>query len=122
MQLGVLGLGRMGANIARRLKLTLAGGGEPLVKPATDHMEAYDLYLQGRFFVEKRGPGLAKGLSLYQQALARDPKFALAHAAVAEVMTLLAVYVVVGVAHLLGEKSVLDLLGKKGYTVERVKP
>ena len=81
-------------NIARRLKLTLAGGGEPLVKPATDHMEAYDLYLQGRFFVEKRGPGLAKGLSLYQQALARDPNFALAHAAVAEVMTLLAIYVI----------------------------
>jgi len=47
-------------------------------------MEAYDLYLQGRFFVEKRGPGLAKGLSLYQQALARDPKFALANAAVVD--------------------------------------
>ena len=81
-------------NIARRLQLTLSGSDEPLVKPATEYMEAYDLYLQGRFFVEKRGPGLAKGLSFYQQALARDPNFALAHAAIAEVMTLLALYVI----------------------------
>ena len=81
-------------NIARRLQLTLSGDSEPLVRPSTGYMDAYDLYLQGRFCVEQRGAGLGKGLSLYQQALARDPKFALVHAAIAEVMTLLAVYVI----------------------------
>jgi serine/threonine protein kinase/Tfp pilus assembly protein PilF len=81
-------------NIARRLQLSLAGGDERLTRPATGYMDAYDLYLQGRFFVEQRGAGLGKGLTLLQEALARDPRFALAHAAIAEVMTLLAVYVI----------------------------
>jgi serine/threonine-protein kinase len=80
-------------NIARKLQLSL-GATDQLVRPATGYMDAYDLYLQGRFFVEQRGAGLAKGLTLFQEALARDPRFALTHAAVAEVMTLLAIYVI----------------------------
>lgn len=31
-------------------------------------------------------------------------------------------FVVVGAAHLIGDRSVLDLLGKQGYTIERVAP
>jgi tetratricopeptide (TPR) repeat protein len=55
-------------------------------------MEAYDLYLQGRYFVEQRGEGIAKGLALLQKSLALDPEFALAYAGVAETLALLAVY------------------------------
>jgi serine/threonine-protein kinase len=81
------------ANIARHLHLTLARGDRlPRVRPSTSQMEAYDLYLQGRYFVEQRGEGIAKGLTLLQKSLTLDPEFALAYAAVAETLALLAVY------------------------------
>lgn len=47
--------------------------------------QAYEMYLRGRFFFNKRTPdNLLKGLDLFQQALARAPNFALAWAASAE--------------------------------------
>jgi eukaryotic-like serine/threonine-protein kinase len=80
-------------NIARRLRLTLTAGSDaPLVRRSTEHMDAYDRYLQGRYHVEQRGAGIARGLEFFYQALALDPKFALAHAAIAETLSLLAVY------------------------------
>lgn len=43
-------------SIAERLKVTLEKGGqEPLVKPATRNLEAYELYLKGRALLYKRG-------------------------------------------------------------------
>jgi tetratricopeptide (TPR) repeat protein len=42
--------------------------------------------------VEQRGDGIARGLAFFYQALALDPQFALAHAAIAETLSLLAVY------------------------------
>ncbi len=45
---------------------------------ATDP-EAYRLYLQGRFFIERMtGPDLARSVEYFQQAVAIDPEFALA--------------------------------------------
>jgi tetratricopeptide (TPR) repeat protein len=68
----------------------------PLVKRPTENVEAYQLYLKGRYFVnqyfssQRKGTGLAKALECFQQALALDERIALAHAGVAEVYTLLA--------------------------------
>jgi tetratricopeptide (TPR) repeat protein len=68
----------------------------PLVKRPTENLEAYQLYLKGRYLANQyfsnqgRGVGLAKALECFQQALALDERFALAHAGVAEVDTLLA--------------------------------
>jgi TolB-like protein/Flp pilus assembly protein TadD len=75
--------------IADRLQVTLAGGaGERLVEPPTESVEAYDLYLKGRFFVnrqvEVKGEGPRKGIEFFEQALALDPGYALAHAGIAD--------------------------------------
>jgi TolB-like protein/Tfp pilus assembly protein PilF len=57
----------------------------PVVRPATTSIEAYSLYLRGRFFARKRTlEGLAVGTEYFEQALERDPAYALAHAGLAE--------------------------------------
>src|SRR5204863_5096567 len=59
----------------------------------TSDQEAYDLYLRGRFFLQKRGDAsLRRALDYFQQAIARDPKFARAHTGVADVYALLPLY------------------------------
>jgi TolB-like protein len=71
--------------IADKLQVTLvAGAAEPLVRPPTENLEAYDLYLKGRFFVNQGGDGPRKGLEYFQQALACDSEYALAHTGIAE--------------------------------------
>ncbi|MGE5232447.1 MAG: DUF6976 family protein [Deltaproteobacteria bacterium] len=67
-----------------------------LVKRPTENVEAYQLYLKGRYFAnqyfsnQRKADGLTKALECFQQALALDERIALAHAGVAEVYTLLA--------------------------------
>ncbi len=57
----------------------------------TENLEAYNLYLQGRFFWNKRtAEGLRTGLDYFQQALEVDPDFALAWVGVADSYTILA--------------------------------
>ena len=52
--------------------------------PTTD-IEAYNLYLKGRFFFNKyTESGLRRGLDFFQQALMRDPGFAQAFAGIAD--------------------------------------
>nr|MBA2245577.1 tetratricopeptide repeat protein [Gemmatimonadota bacterium] len=59
----------------------------------TSSHEAYNLYLQGRFFWNKRTPeGLARGMVLFQEALERDPSFAPAHAGLADSYALLVTF------------------------------
>jgi serine/threonine-protein kinase len=79
--------------IANRLKLTLvhSAGGETVTAP-TDDLEAYDLYLKGRYWWNQRGVGLQKGLECFQNAVERDPGYALAHAGIADAYCLLGFY------------------------------
>jgi serine/threonine-protein kinase len=80
--------------IATTLKGRLAAGEpSPVVKRYTDNLEAYQLYLKGRY-VEKtrRRPGLTRGIEYFEQAIALDPDYALAHAGIADSYTLLAWY------------------------------
>lgn len=82
-------------SIAHRLELTLAEparGGAALVKPRTPNVEAYELYLKGRYFWNQRGAGITKALACFEQALSIDEHFAQAHAGVADALTLLAFY------------------------------
>ena len=52
----------------------------------TKNIEAYNLYLKGRFFFNKfTEPGLRKALELFQLALLQDPGFARAYAGIADV-------------------------------------
>jgi tetratricopeptide (TPR) repeat protein len=80
-------------NIAQKLRVALTDrADEPLVKPPTRNLDAYELYLKARFLVEQRGEGLVKGLEFFRQAIAADPNYALAYAGMAETLCLLAVY------------------------------
>jgi TolB-like protein/DNA-binding winged helix-turn-helix (wHTH) protein/Flp pilus assembly protein TadD len=47
--------------------------------------EAYDAYLKGRFFWNKRSPqGLSKAVEYFQQAIERDPAYAPAHSGLSD--------------------------------------
>src|SRR5207302_974183 len=78
--------------IANRLRVTLGEDGAPLVTPTTDNLDAYHLYLKGRYYLAQRGLGLKKALECFDQALALDPNYALAYAGLADACTVLAEY------------------------------
>ncbi len=65
---------------------------ERIERRPTGNFDAYALYLKGRYFWDKRGEGLTKGLECFQEALEIDPEYALAHAGVADCYTLLGFY------------------------------
>ena len=70
--------------IVHALKVKLADE-QQLVKRYTDDLEAYHLYLKGRHHWNKRVPAAIRtALQLFQQALARDDTYALAHAGIAD--------------------------------------
>ncbi|HZI40403.1 MAG TPA: protein kinase [Gemmatimonadaceae bacterium] len=59
----------------------------------TDDLQAYDLYLRGRFFFQKRGEdALRSALAFFEQASARDPAFAKAYTGIADVYAVLPLY------------------------------
>jgi serine/threonine-protein kinase len=76
---------------AERLRVTLTGGkGGRLVEQATTNVQAYQLYLQGRALVDRRGASVPAGLNLLRQAVALDPAYSLAWAGIADALTVLA--------------------------------
>ena len=63
---------------------------DKLVKRFTDNQEAYNLYLKGRYFWNRRYEGgLQKGIECFQQAINKDPLYALAYAGIADCYILL---------------------------------
>jgi serine/threonine-protein kinase len=83
----------IGRAIADRLQVTLgASPGGALVTPATANLDAYHLYLKGRYFWAQRGLGLKQAVECFSRALALDPNYALAHAGLADAYTLLTEY------------------------------
>ena len=56
-----------------------------LVKRFTDNMEAYSLYLKGRYFWNRRYEiGMQKAMVCFQQAIEKDPLYALAYTGIAD--------------------------------------
>lgn len=80
--------------IAEKLQAKLTGSEESLIaKAPTENPEAYELYLKGRFFWNKRtGADLRKSIEYYKQAIAKDPNYALAYAGLADSYLLLLPY------------------------------
>jgi len=73
-------------------KLTRSERQAIAVRP-TANPEAYELYLKGRFFWNKRtGADLRKAIDYFNQAIAKDPNYALAHAGLADCYDLLHEY------------------------------
>jgi TolB-like protein len=80
--------------IAEKLQAKLTGSEERAlsIKPTADS-EAYQLYLQGRYLWNRRtGQNLKKALSYFQQAVEKDPNFALAYTGIADSCALIPVY------------------------------
>jgi DNA-binding winged helix-turn-helix (wHTH) protein/TolB-like protein len=71
--------------VAAVLALRLTGEERKrLAKSYTDNTEAYQLYLMGRYHVNRlTDDGFMKSLEYFQQAIEKDPNFALAHAGLA---------------------------------------
>jgi TolB-like protein/Tfp pilus assembly protein PilF len=80
--------------IAETLQAELTGSEEHAIAARpTENTEAHQLYLKGRFFWNKRtGNDLKKSIDYFNQAIAADPKYALAYAGVAEAYVLLPTY------------------------------
>ena len=76
--------------IVDTLKVKLLGEGASLVKRGTNDLEAYNLYIKGRHFWNQRS--LPKALDFFEQAIARDPNYARAHASVADAYAYLGHY------------------------------
>ena len=80
--------------IADTLQAKLTGGEEKAIaKVPTSSSEAYELYLKGRFFWNKRtGADLKHAIDYFNQAIAKDPSYALAYSGLADSYLLLSVY------------------------------
>ena len=87
------------------LKIKLLGEkGGPLVKNYTENLQAYNLYLQGRYFWNKRTvEDIKKAMDYFNQAVALDPKYALAYVGLADCYLLLVQY---------GRSPIKDVLPK----------
>jgi len=80
--------------IADTLQAKLTGAEKQLIaaQPTTD-LTAYELYLKGRLLWSKRGgENLRQAIGFYEQAIARDAKYALAYTGLAEAYVLLPFY------------------------------
>jgi len=65
----------------------------PVVTPAATSYEAYDLYLKGRYFWNKRSSeGFRQAIDYFQQATAKDPNYARAYAGLADTFALLSTW------------------------------
>jgi serine/threonine-protein kinase len=72
--------------VAETLKVRLLGEEKRKIdKKPTENLEAYNLYRQGRFYADKLSEeGMAKARPLFEQAIEKDPRFALAYAGLAD--------------------------------------
>lgn len=72
--------------VVNALTLTLSGAEQKqLVKHPTNNTEAYQDYLQGRYFWNKRTQeGYKRAIAYFDAALAKDPDFALAYSGLAD--------------------------------------
>ena len=71
--------------IVDKLKLKVSGEEKVLAKHYTESNEAYQLYLKGRFYWNKRTVETnKKSIEYFNQAIEKDPSFALAYAGLAD--------------------------------------
>jgi TolB-like protein/Tfp pilus assembly protein PilF len=67
-----------------------APGNATLVRPSTPNLDAYTLYLKGRYHWYRRTPDeLRQAITYFEQAVARDPTYALAYSGIGDAYALL---------------------------------
>ena len=81
-------------DVSNKLKSKLTGTDVAKVeKGYTANPEAYRLYLQGRFYWNKRTPeSLKQAIEFYDQAIEKDPNYALAYSGLGETYVLFSFY------------------------------
>jgi TolB-like protein/Tfp pilus assembly protein PilF len=80
--------------IADKLQTKLSGSEQRAisVEPTAD-LEAHELYLQGRYLWNRRtAQNLKKGLSYFEEAVRKDPNYALAYAGIADTYSVMPAY------------------------------
>jgi eukaryotic-like serine/threonine-protein kinase len=84
-------------DVSEKLRLRLSGTDEKqLTKNYATNSEAYRLYLQGRYYWNKRtAEGLQKGIEYFNQVIQKDENYAPAYTGLADCYALLNVYNVV---------------------------
>lgn len=98
-------------DISSKLQRRLSGEAEQrLAKGSTENTEAYQLYLKGRYFWNQRGKGLQKSIGLYEQALQKDSRYALAYTGLADSYNQLAFY---------GYLSALEAMPKAKVAIQK---
>jgi TolB-like protein/Tfp pilus assembly protein PilF len=81
-------------DVSNKLRTKLSGAEEQQVaKNYTANPEAYQLYLKGRFYWNKRtADSLKQAVEFYRQAIEKDPGYALAYSGLAETYVLFSPY------------------------------
>ena len=84
--------GEISGDISEQLQVKLSGKEEKrLTRNNTENSEAYTLYLKGCFYTNKRTEeGLKKGIDYFNQAVKKDPNYALAYVGIGDGYSLLA--------------------------------
>jgi TolB-like protein/Tfp pilus assembly protein PilF len=77
---------QIAGDLAEKLRSKLSGSEMQHVKnQGTQNAEAYQLYVKGRYYWNKRTPGdLKTAMSYFQQAIDKDPNYAMAYSGVAD--------------------------------------
>ena len=85
---------QIAGDIAEKLRSKLSTSEKQQVtKQGTQNPEAYELYLKGRYSWNKRTPAdLATAISYFNQAIAKDPGYALAYSGLADAYSVLPSY------------------------------
>jgi TolB-like protein/Flp pilus assembly protein TadD len=81
-------------SIAENLQAKLTGSAKQvLASKPTENPQAHELYLKGRYFWNRRtGENLKRAADYFQQAIGKDPNYALAYSGLADCHVLLPVY------------------------------
>jgi tetratricopeptide (TPR) repeat protein len=79
--------------IVAALKVRLVGDQEQRLKRYTEDVEAYNLYLRGRFHWKKRTPdAFSRAISYFERSLAIEADYAMAHAGLADCYAMMGPY------------------------------
>ena len=81
------------SSIVSALMPALLGEAEQTVRRPTENLEAYELYLKGRHYWHQRSPATVRvAIQCFEQAIALDPRYALAYCGLADCYGILRVY------------------------------
>ncbi len=85
---------QIAGDIAQKLRSTLSGEEKQQVtKQGTQNAEAYQLYVKGRYYWNKRSaPDLKTAISYFNQAIDKDPGYAMAYAGLADAYSVMSSY------------------------------